>query len=341
MNNKYLIELLKLIKEVNFLTDKDTKMDKVHHISTYGAYLYYIGAISNNDFTNAIMSIKNDIEDLRYYEERKVIINNLLDNNLLLYDAFVRNLSCYWKYIIKEKKDNINIDIEKEFIDFLKYINCYDLYHNIKENDKISYQSNILKHSICLDDRDQSYIIIKSKNSFYEYLDLSHEIAHALENKLLAKYKRCFDSPFNSEILSITFNRMFIEYLYWNNKISKEEYLTILGNFETNYFYFIRSAIFISDSIKSGNYKIYDYDINIFCDDKIDNRSLTDYNYAIGRICAFKLINEWMNNDHLFIKNIPNLVDDLYHSSIKELLDNYGNNSPIIEKELSKNFIKR
>ena len=287
------------------------------------------------------MSIKNDVEDLKYYEIRNKLINDLLDNNVLLYNFLVNNLKYYWCYIIEKQNDDINIDIEKSFIDFLKYVNCYDLYHSIKSKDQIAFQSNILKHSICLDNRDDSYIIIKNKNSLYEYLDLSHEIAHALENKLLAKHKRCFDSPFNSEILSITFNRMFIEYLYQNNIISKEEYLIILGNFEAIYFCFIRSAIFMSDNINMGNYIINDYDINIFIDEKIDNRSLTEYNYAIGRIGAFKLFDEWLKNDSLFIKNIPTLVDDLHHCGIKELLDNYDNNGLIIEKELSKNFIKR
>ena len=341
MNNEGLIELLRLIKEVNNIHDNNIKCDMIHHISAYGAYLYYTGEISNNDFTNAINCIKDDIEDRFYYEERNKYIDILLKNNGLLNNFFKKYLNIYWKYSFNDITDYINVDIEKEFNDFLKYVNCYKLYTLIKEKKQISNKSNILRHSICLDNREDSYIILRNKNKFHEYLDLSHEMAHVLENNLLSKYKRCFDSPYNVEILSITFNRMFIEYLFQNNKITKEEYNILLNNFEFNYYAFTRLSLFISDSIDFRDYSINDYDIAIFCEDEVINRSLTDYNYAIGRVAALKLFDEWEKDDFLFIRNIPNLVDDIYHLSIKELVNVFGNNEEILDNELSKNLIKK
>ena len=340
MNNEKLIELLKLIKEVNSNINDEDRMDKIHHISSYGAYLYYTNQISSNDFINSINCIKNDTEDIKYYFERNEYIKILLSSNSELNKLFRNTLEIYWNYIINDVSENINTSIDSDLIEFLKYINCYNLYLDIKNNNQIAYESNILKHSVCLDNRDNSYIIIKNKNNFHNCLDISHEIAHALENKLLSKYKRCFDSPYNVEILSITFNRMFIEYLYQNNRIKSNEYLTLLNNFETNYFSFIRLSLFISDSIYSGYYSINDYDISIYCEEDIINRSLTDYNYAIGRICAFKLFDEWQKNDYSFIKNIPNLVSSIYHMSISDIINNFGNNSELINNELNKIFKK-
>ena len=340
MNNKYLIKLLKMIKDVNNIKNKDTKTDKIHEISAYGAYLYYIGLISNNDFTNVINSIR-DYEDEINYKEQNEYIDDILKNNNMLNHFFWKNLIIYWEYIVHEQIDNININIEKEFNEFLKYINCYELYNTIKRKEQISFQSSILNHSICLDNGSDSFIIIKNTNKFHEYLDLSHEIAHALENKLLSKYKRCFGSPYNIEMLSITFNRMFIEYLYQNNAITKEELFVLLSNFESNYLGFMKVSALISNSIFYGDYVINDYDISIFCEGDIINLSLTDLNYAIGRIAAFKLFDEWKKSDITFIKSIPNLVDDIYHMSIKDIIKTFGNNEKLINNELSKTFIKK
>lgn len=341
MNNRELIELLNLIKEVNTVDDKKLKTDMIHHISAYGAYLYYTGLISNNDFTNAINCIKDDLEDKLYYEERNKYIDILLKNNNLLNSFFKKYLHIYWKYSFNEATDYINVDIENEFNNFLKYVNCYKLYVLIKEKKQISNKSNILSHSICLDNREDSYIILRNKNVFHEYLDLSHEMAHVLENNLLSKYRRCFDSPYNVEILSITFNRMFIEYLFQNNKITKAEYNILLNNFELNYYSFTRLSLFISDSINFRDYSINDYDISVFCEDEVISRSLTDYNYAIGRIASLKLFDEWKKDDYLFIKNIPNLVDDIYHLSIKDIVNIFGNSEEILDNELSKNLVKK
>lgn len=341
MNNEKLVELLKLIQEVNNIDTKEIKRDILHHISAYGAFLYYTGVISNKDFIKAVNSIKNDIEDKLYYEERNNYIEILQENNHLLNSFFRKSLVTYWNYQIKEQTDDTNIDIKNDFIKFLKYLNCYDLYNLIDKKGQIAKDSKILKHSVCLDNRLDSYIILKNKNTFYEYLDLSHEIAHALENKILSKYKRCFDSAYNAEILSITFNRIFIEYLYQNNRINYEKYIILLNNFETNYFNFIRLSLFISDSIYSGYYNINDYDISIFCESDIVNLSLTDYNYAIGRIWAFKLFSEWEKNDTKFIKEIPRIVEYIYHAKLKELINNVDNSDLLINNELSKNFIKK
>ena len=341
MNNKYLIELLRQIKEVNNINNRHIKIEKIHHISAYGAYLYYTGLINSFEFTNAITCIKNDLEEISYQEESDIYINYLLDDNLLLNDLFRKHLMIYWKYRISQEESEINIDIENEFNEFLKYMNCYELYNNINKKNNISYNSKILKHSACLDDRDNSYIIIVNKNKFYEYLDLSHEIAHAYENKVLSKYKRYFESPYNVEILSITFNRIFIEYLHENGKISYNDYVSILSDFETNYYYFIKSSLFISDSIIEGYYDIKDYDISIYHEENIINKSLTDYNYAIGRICAFKLLDDWQKDDILFIRNIPNLINEIYHMNISDIVKSYGNNSEIINNELNKVFKKK
>ena len=134
---------------------------------------------------------------------------------------------------------------------------------------------------------------------------------------------------------------MFIEYLFQNNKITKEEYNILLNNFELNYYSFTRLSLFISDSINFRDYSINDYDISIFCEDEVISRSLTDYNYAIGRIASLKLFDEWKKDDYLFIKNIPNLVDDIYHLSIKDIVNIFGNSEEILDNELSKNLVKK
>ena len=341
MNNDSLIKLLNLVREVTVITDKNTRKNKIHHITAYGAYLYYTGVINNDDFNQVISYIKNDIEeDKLYVIERDNIINELLTNNMQLNNFFRNILNIYWQYNIKELNDNINIDIEKEFNDFMKYMNCSKLYNYLKNNNCISNKTN-LKHSICLDDRDNSYIILKNQNSFHEYLDLSHEIAHAYENRVLSKYNRNFDAPYNIELLSITFNRIFIEYLYLLDKINDNEYNILLNNFDDNYYNFLRISLFISDSINSNCYKISDYDISIFRETDIINCSLSDYNYALGRVGSFYLYNEWLKNDTRFIKEIPSIIEDIYYMNIPSLIKYCNSDTRVIYNELSKCFKKR
>ena len=342
MDYSGLIKLLKLLDELEGITDKTIRKNKIHRISALSAYLYYTGVLNNDYFSNVVDFIRSDLEeDKSYIIERDKVIDDLLNNNMLLNNFFRSTLMIYWKYNIKTIEDNINIDIEKEFNDFIKYMNLSKLYNDLKSNNCISNKADKLKHSICIDAQDESYIVLKSKNPFYEYLDLSHEIAHAYENKVLSKYNRTFDAPYNIELLSITFNRIFIEYLYLIEKINDDEYNILLNNFEDNYYNFLRISLFISDGICSNQYKISDYDISIFLESDIINRSLTDYNYAIGRIGSFYLFNEWQKSDTRFIKEIPNIIDDIYHMDINSLIKFCSSDTFVMQNELSKCFKKR
>ena len=340
MNNN-VVELLHLICDANKTIDEFALLEKLHHIFSYGSFLYYTGKISYEEFLNACYSINCNDQYIKYDEERMKNINLLLDNNYILNNLFRNNIINYWKYDINKQDDNIDLDISKEFIEFLKYANFYELYLRIKNSNHIGYSVDCLDHSVCLDDRKLSYIVLHNNNSFNNYLELSHEMAHAYENSVLSKYQRCFELPFNSEILAITFNRIFIEYLYQNNKINHEVYLKLLSDFEINYYNFLKVSLYISNSIESGLYNIRDYNISIFRESNVENFSLADYNYAIGRICSFKLFDDWLKSDRIFINKLPQLIDDLYHMNIFELVYIYGDNNDIMHKELSKNFSKK
>ena len=332
--------LLSMVQNANKIYNKNDKCEAIHKIVAYGSYIYYTGEISNKEFNEALRDVHNDFIDECYYTERNKCLDELLENNKMLNEFFKEVFLCYSNFNLNIINENINKKIKKEFIDFLKYFNCYDLFCKLKDNNCIAYQSKVIRHSVCIDNRELSYIVIKPSNSFHQYLDLVHEFGHAYENKILSNYRKYFDLSYSSEIISIIFNRIFIEYLFINEAITKEEYLKLLANFELCYYQFVHTSLFITNSIKSGYYKIGDFDISIFCDDDIVNHSFTDYNYAIGRIICFKLFNDWEKNDLDFIKQLPKLIVDINSMDIVGLIKNYGNTN-LIKNEFTKTLIKK
>ena len=340
MENVYLDELIGLVYEINNTKNRRRKCEKILRFSSYGAYLYYTGRINSIEFDCIIKKINNDVEEKYYNRERNKCVRELYKNNDILFDFFREMALVYQKYEIEAKDDDFNKNIYKDLIEFMKYMNCYDIFLKLKDMRHISQETSRLDHSICIDNRDESYIILKNKSFFHNCLDLSHEIAHAYENTILKNRKKYFDSNYNVEIMSITFNRIFIEFLYQKGSITKEEKICLLNNFELNYNNFTDWSLFISAAMMTKHFDIFDYDISIFTDEKVINRSLTDYNYAIGRIVSFHLFDEWKKNDRDFIKSIPDMTEHIRNLKIRDLVNKYGDLS-VANRELAKTFVKR
>ena len=339
--NEHLKELIKMINKTKRITNYQKKCESLYQLSAYASFIYYSGKITGKEFNDAMNNIGVDASEILYREQSHLSADNLILNNDLLHNFYNNNLLLYQKYQL-EKEDilDVNYDIKPFFIDFLKYMHCYDLYCKLNDKKMISYNSPVLNYSVCIGNRRDSYIIIHEKDELYRYITLAHEIAHAYENSILNKRRQYFDVPYTAEIISLTFNRIFMSYLENNNILPSSVIRKIQNNFEVNCFDYVTWAYLITKAIKNDKYNIEEYDINFTINNKRVERSLTDHNYALGSVFSLSMYNMWQKNDLAFIRDLPNMIFFIDKMSLNELID-FFNKPDCISKELDKVLIKK
>ncbi len=335
MGNEYTTKILKMIDEINEITDIDEKKEAIYLLTSYCTYLYYCGYITENQYMYSLLRLDEDPEELAYVSERDNTIKELVNNNKLLNNYYKDALKIYNDNFIPKKTDyQHSIRMNEFFQDFLAYMNCDKLYDSLLLKKNISFNS-IIDHSVCVNARENSYIVINEKKSFNRYFVMSHEIAHAYENYVMKDIKSYFDISYNTEIFSILFNRIFMEFIIENKILDIEEERIMVNNFEANYYNFLMQALFITEIIYSKNYSFFDYDILLKSKKYAINCSLTDHNYALGSLISLQLLNDWRNNDTLFIKELPELIKYIRSLNLDELVNNF-NNKEIVTSELKR-----
>ena len=336
MENKYVSELILTVGKINKLNNKNEKIEAIYHLTSYAAFLNYCGKITFKDYAYIVLRLTDDPWEKAYDKERDMVIHELFKNNILLGNYYKNHMLLYNKnnFIPKEAEYSFKIRIYKEFREFLKYMKCDKLYNHLLRNHRISFSSTH-DNSLCLNDRDESYILIIEKNPFDRYFVMSHEIAHAYENMIMKDFKTYFERGYNTEIFSLLFNRIFMNYLIDNNCFSIEEKNLLINNFEYNYYNFIFQSYFITEMIKSSKYIVDDYELiinipanQIVCD-------LTNHNYALGSIISLYLLNKWRKSDTIFINNLPNQIKDIRHMNLSELLNNFDDKK-IFNEEINR-----
>lgn len=339
--NAYLNNLLKMINKLNHMKNANIKDEYTKEIIAYALFIYYSGYITDNEFNEAISNISLNSYTTMYTKEKNETICDLINSNNILNDFYRKTLLLYYNYRLEEKNIvSLNKNIKEYFLSFLKYMNCYDLYCDIVSKKRISYTSPVLNDSICIGNKSNSYIVINEADGLYRYISLVHEIAHALENKTLKTRKKHFDMPYVSETMSITFSRIFLEYLKENNVLSSNDLNCIKINFEINCHRFIEWSFLMTEAVREGNFTISDYNINILLDGVKATRSLTDHNYSLGSVFSVSLLNMWRKNEKAFISDIPSMLYYLNQMDLKDLI-NFFDKHDSFEKELSRTLIKK
>lgn len=339
--NTYLNNLMTMINKSHRLKNDSVRLEYINQTIAYALFIYYSGYVTEQEFNDALSKMQLNSFTEMYNREKNDSIHDLVINNSLLNELYRKKLMLYYNYQLESKNNlKINKDIKEHFISFLKYINCYDLYCDLENKKSISYNSPVLNDSICIGNKNSSYIVINEKEGIYRYICLSHEIAHALENKILKTRRQYFDAPYTTEIMSITFNRIFLEYLKENDALSKQEVDIIKNNFEINCHRFIQWSFLITEAVKEGKFTISDYNINILLEGFNNTRSLTDHNYALGSVFSVSLLDMWRKGDRAFISDIPSMLFYLNKMSIQELI-NFFNKYDCFDKELSKTLSKK
>ena len=327
MQSGYFNKIIKKINEINKISDIDLRTKSICRLYSYINFCVNSRFVSSKEYDYLISLINDNPRDriLQELEERD--FNILKDNNIRLsefYKKYISLYSTFFKDNVEEKIINLDLNIYKIFTEFLKYMNCYNLYYELLSKQKISFNSSI-KSSTSFDDFYDTYIIIKNNNQFNKYTSIAHEIGHAFEFRVLSGHKEYLLPRYSGEIISSLFDRIFNEFIIKSNMLSDEEIKLFRYYYEANSHDYLMIASHITDIMQEGKYKLFEYEIYEKIHRGMIAWSLNSHNYAIGNIAAINLVDEWRKKDRLFINKLPEIIKEINNMSLSEIINHFDN----------------
>ena len=342
MQNGYFNKAIKKINEINKISDIDSRVKNVCRLYSYINFCINSRYISSKEYDYLVSMIDNNPRDKILEEAEERDFKSLKENNVNLHEFYKKYLLLYSLFFtdnnIERKTFDLDINVYKVCTEFLKYMNCYNLYYELLSKHKISFNSKIT-NSTSFDDYYDTYIIINNHNRFNKYTSIAHEIGHAFEFRVLNGHKEHLLPRYGGEIISSLFDRIFNEFIIKSNSLTDEEIKIFRYYYEANNHDYLLIASHITDVMKQNEYKMFEYDIYEKVKRGMIAWSLDSHNYAIGNIAAINLIDEWRKEDRLFINKLPNIIKDIYNMKLNEIIE-YFDNDEIFEDEIKKVLTK-
>ena len=164
-------------------------------------------------------------------------------------------------------------------------------------------------------------------------------MVHAYVNHILKERANYCEYNIFIEVIPLLFERLFHQFLYENNFVSKDEYERIVLNFEANCRSQLKLGIISSEIIESGKYNLRGLKVTPKIDCERDEEletilsgididctpwlSLKWTYYILGNIVSRKLFSEYQNDKNEFILNLPELVKSFSSLNLDEMIDKY------------------
>ena len=313
----------------------DNEFEKIYNIRSKALFQLYKGTIDKEEYTQILNSIPNS-------DNKSDYIDDLISNRIFLSDYYRKVINLYKNYITKEYIEYYEKeDIETLFYDFLKYLNCKNLYDTIKEKDMIVFPKELTTGGFTLYYGKLSYIIVKDRPDKIELYDsLAHEIGHVLSNNTLYN-KKGYDGQITikSEIISILLEKLFLYYLLTNSSIDKKTIKKYIVRLEKKYFDITKNAKKGLDLLDNPNI-VYTFNGSklIYTHNGEENTiSMYDNTYAIGNIITTKILSQ--SDYEYYRKNLRNLILEIDNLSIEQLINEYFDLESIkrrLNKQLSR-----
>ncbi len=335
------------MKDVKGLSDYQIKIwkDAVFEQSFLG-FSYDTGRINKktyNDMMNRIYSSCNVyipgfnyIDDIltnidfisKMYEEALVLFNNYEYGNCYLESYLNRNVGNY-------------------LLEFFKYMNCLKLYEKLYSKDMVAFTDKIKSGDglgYCAESGRLSYVAVgEISNVLTSFMVLAHEMGHAIVNYVLARDPGylCINS-LKDEIFSILFEKIFLDFIFQNCKVSKKVIKKQLAYCELSYIDHIGECYGAVDAIKNsfGNCKYDDTTIAYTENGKRNRVSTQNNTHAIGNILSAKLLSENESDHQYFVKHLNDLIKDIDQMSVEDVLHQYKDLNAF-ENRLDRILIKK
>lgn len=338
------------LKKINIMisnTDKNNK-ENVMKVVSYIQFLFLGGFISKDELCflfNSIVS-KNDIRIL--FKKMDEYIDNILTFRYDLNDIYLKIIQLYEKYQTGYLSYDGQKELYNEAFEFMKYINCYQLYKQINDNSMINYHSKAIDYSCCVNNGEKlSYIVLANhkQNSYKKVMSLVHEMGHAVvNNNSCGNKSNLFDVGIESEVFSLCFERIFMDFLLERGKVEYNLVRRMQQNFETEFYKITLWAKYVNDifddkytsySINNGSLEVsFSNENGSFC------RDLRDNNYAIGNATSAILLCQYKKDKKYFISHISEIVNEIKTMSFEKIISEYSNISSL-RKCLDNNLVKK
>ena len=272
--SRHIANLLKIMSEARLLREKD--------LITPAEYNRI--AISSGYRRLNEEAVKEFSDNILYYHYR---LNDLYHRIHTVYKLYKTGLS------YKEHFPNL----QKELEEFLKYINFYKLYNEMLSNNLVYQSKKLTDNAVCINGGKLSHIVFKNPiDSRLKPVEvtMAHEMGHAAFNYITYKIiKTPFARGAESEIMSFTFERMFLEYLRETGKLEPDLFNAVVKNYETIKVHTIRDAQRVLDIFDDpdATYVIKGIEITYSNSNGVHVEDLLDQPYAIGNIASAILFN--------------------------------------------------
>ena len=322
-HRRHLANIIKIIGEARILLLQGMlSQEEFNNISNKCGYR----ALTNE-------SAKKYIDNTRYFRYR------LID----LYSRIAKTYKNYRTgYIYFDK---IEDDFGPEMVEFFKFINCYDLFHEIEDRGMILGVKNT-KLCYCIDAGKLSYIVLTDP---YDNqlktppVTIAHEMGHAFTYNTLANARKdTFAKNIENEIFSILFERMFFDFLLENGKSNPVVVKMMIRNLETLLLAITKRCKYVLDLIDTPDYdpRIEGLSLKYIQDNIVKSEDISKQNYAIGNIASAKLFTEYKKDREYFIRHLKDLVKRTHNMSFEEVITEYSD-IPALEQHLDLTLTKR
>ncbi|MBQ8891628.1 MAG: hypothetical protein IJ068_02055 [Bacilli bacterium] len=320
MKNEIFEKIELTIMNINKMQESFTKDIKISKIISYATYMYHTGYLDAFDYGLLLSKLSDKRRQDKIDNFLKNRVKNFIKYNNNLFSSFAILYNKYKDYDINYVNDYIDYkEISSSMIDFFKYLNIYDLFRNILNNKMIGKSSIIGESNLTINNYDDSYIVIGnfSKNNLLYYDLFVHEMGHAYVNNILKDKKIYNPNTLYKEIIPITFERLFIDYLKENDLLSFKDMKRLIINEETMRTAELSYAFKTCDIIKNHSYKLTRNDIVL--DEKEEGYSFDFHYYAIANIVSINLLDLYKKDRIKFINNMPNIVNEISSITLQSL----------------------
>lgn len=341
--NKKVLNIIRRLKLFMNKANNSNDMNLYIQVGNLASCLFHLGHMTIEEYNLLSEEING------YWQYEKIVnettcrkIKELISHNQLL-------LKLYWNLYKQYEIQNIHYaeytvngkNIKQAIEEFFSMLNCRPLYDELQFTGKIIRFDSSDSQSWCINDNGSSYLLLHNypaENSRY-YTCLIHEMGHAYVNHILKGKSIYLEEKIFSETIPFLFERLFHQFLYENNFITKDEYERMVLNFKANCKSKLKLGVMSSQIIESGKYSLHGIKVipesgwnsnnqfeTISTNIEIDCTpwlSLKWTDYIIADIASYKLFCEYQKDKNQFISELPRLVKNLSNLNIDEMIEKY------------------